>query len=96
MCSSALCCNTYMDVEFRIMKVRIDGLTEHQSLLLDCIWEKDSAQEFYDWIDSLTGHNLREVLTLTDMIQLAYIDTEVTCTTDMTDVYNAIMACRAK
>ena len=78
------------------MNVRIDGLTEYQTVLLDQMWELDSAPELYEWLDTLTPDNAREVEILIDMVQLAYIDSEVTCTTDMSDVYNAIMACHAK
>ena len=78
------------------MNVRIDGLTEYQTVLLDQMWELDSAPELYDWLDTISPANAREVEILIDMVQLAYIDSEVTCTTDMSDVYNAIMACHAK
>jgi len=84
-----------MDVEFRIM-IRFEGLTEHQIMLLDIIWEKDTAPELYEWMESLTPDNLREVTTLTGLIQWAYIDAEVNTTTDTSDAYRMIMDCQHK
>lgn len=74
--------------------IRIDGITEHQRILLDTMWEKDTAEELYNWMETLTPENWKTVQVLIDMIQLAYIDNEVTCTTDMSDVYDIIMKCQ--
>lgn len=76
--------------------IQIEGLTEHQKILLDTMWELKTPEELYEWMETITEENLRTVHVLIDMVQLAYIDRDVDCTTDTTDVYNAIMACRAK
>ena len=76
--------------------IRFEGLTEHQIMLLDIIWEKDTAPELYEWMESLTPDNLREVTTLTGLIQWAYIDAEVNTTTDTSDAYRMIMDCQHK
>ena len=76
--------------------IRIEGLTEHQKILLDTMWELNTPEDLYEWMDTITEENLRTVHVLNDMVQLSYIDKDVNCTTDTTDVYNTIMACRAK
>jgi hypothetical protein len=76
--------------------IRIDGLTEHQKMLLDTMWELNTSEELYTWMETITEENLRTVTVLIDMIQLAYIDKDVHCNTDLSNVYDMIMACRAK
>lgn len=63
--------------------IRIDGLTQHQRELLDMMWEKDTQEELYTWMDTLSDSSFREVNVLIDMVQLALIDSEITCTSDL-------------
>lgn len=75
-------------------RIVIDGITEHQRILLDTMWEKDTSAELYAWMETLTPENWKTVQVLIDMIQLAYIDQEVDCTTDLSWVYDSIMECK--
>lgn len=74
--------------------IRIENLTEHQRILLDTMWTKDTSEELYNWMETLTPNNAREVDVLIELVRLAYIDNEVTCTTDLTLAENAIEKAR--
>lgn len=59
------------------MTIRIDGITEHQRLLLDTMWGIDSTEEFTAWYDRLTPSNKSTVDVLTDLLGLAIMEEEV-------------------
>lgn len=63
--------------------IQIEGLTAHQTMLLDTMWEKDTHEELQDWMRTITPNNRRMVEVLIQMVQLAYIDSEITCTSDL-------------
>lgn len=63
--------------------IQIEGLTAHQTMLLDTMWEKDTYEELQDWMQKITPNNRRMVEVLIQMVQLAYIDSEITCTSDL-------------
>jgi len=63
--------------------IQIEGLTAHQTMLLDTMWEKDTHEELQDWMQKITPNNRRMVEVLIQMVQLAYIDSEITCTSDL-------------
>lgn len=63
--------------------IQIEGLTAHQTMLLDTMWEKDTHEELQDWMRTITPNNRRMVEVLIHMVQLAYIDSEITCTSDL-------------
>jgi uncharacterized protein YukE len=63
--------------------IQIEGLTAHQTMLLDTMWEKDTHEELQDWMQKITPNNRRMVEVLIHMVQLAYIDSEINCTSDL-------------
>lgn len=65
--------------------IQIHGLTEHQRILLDTMWEKKTTEELYNWMQHLTPNNAQTVDVLVELVQLAFIDKEVNCTSDLTE-----------
>lgn len=76
--------------------IHIDGLTERQCKLLDQMWIKDSHEELYTWVESLPIIDAMEVDVLVEMVQLAYIDKEVNCVSDLSLANTLIEKARNK
>ena len=56
---------------------KIDGLTVEQCKLLDELWACDTTEELESLIYSKSGEELREIISLREMIMLSLIDEEV-------------------
>ena len=52
------------------MDIRIDGLNEEQSRLLDCIWAIEDKEEFVSWFCTLSYRTMQEVESLLELIRL--------------------------
>ena len=52
------------------MELRIDGLNEEQSRLLDCIWAIEDKEEFVSWFCTLSYRTMQEVESLLELIRL--------------------------
>lgn len=72
------------------MTIQIHDLTEHQRILLDTMWEKKTSEELYTWMETITDNNLRTVEVLIELVQLAYLDNQVNCTSDLSLAENLI------
>ena len=72
------------------MTIQIHDLTEHQRMLLDTMWEKKTSEELYTWMETITDNNLRTVEVLIELVQLAYLDNQVNCTSDLSLAENLI------
>lgn len=76
--------------------IRIEGLTDYQCTLLDEMWTKDTSTELYEWIESLGTHDAKEVDVLLQLVQLAYIDKEVNCVSDLSIANKMIESARKR
>jgi hypothetical protein len=47
------------------------------------MWEKKTTEELYAWMENLTPSNVRTVDVLVEMVQLAYLDKKINCTSDL-------------
>ena len=52
------------------MELRIDGLTDEQYRLLDCIWAIDEKEEFVSWFCTLPYRTMQEVESLLELLRL--------------------------
>ena len=52
------------------MELRIDGLNEEQSRLLDCIWAIEDKEEFVSWFCTLSYRTMQEVESLLELVRL--------------------------
>lgn len=55
----------------------IDGLTAEQCKVLDELWACETLDDMQELLDSKSGDELREVITLREMIVLSLIDEDV-------------------
>ena len=55
----------------------IDGLTAEQCKVLDELWACDTLEDMQELLDSKSGDELREVITLREMIVLSLIDEDI-------------------
>lgn len=72
------------------MTIQIHDLTEHQRMLLDTMWEKKTSEELFTWMETITSNNLHTVEVLIELVQLAYLDNQVNCTSDLSLAENLI------
>jgi hypothetical protein len=56
------------------MELRIDGLTDEQVRLLDCIWAIRDGEEFESWYCTLPYRTMQEVESLLELIRLEMME----------------------
>jgi hypothetical protein len=56
------------------MELRIDGLTDEQCRLLDCIWAIQDSQEFESWYCTLPYRTMQEVESLLELVRLEMME----------------------
>ncbi len=50
------------------MKIRIEGLTERQTEILDILWNLDSTDDVIEWLGTLSQQEFEMAVTLQEMI----------------------------
>ena len=59
------------------MDIRIDGLTDEQCRLLDCIWAIQDREEFESWFCTLQYRTMQEVESLLELIRLEIMERDL-------------------
>lgn len=54
--------------------ITLTGLTAKQVILLNEMWSKDTQEEFDEWKETLTLSNLKQVILLSELVNLEIID----------------------
>jgi len=50
------------------VKIRIEGLTERQTEILDILWNLDSTDDVIEWLGTLSQQEFEMAVTLQEMI----------------------------
>jgi len=58
--------------------ITLTGLTAKQVILLNEMWSKDTQEEFDEWKETLTLSNLKQVILLSELVNLEILDQQVT------------------
>jgi hypothetical protein len=58
--------------------ITLTGLTAKQVMLLNEMWSKDTQEEFDEWKETLTLSNLKQVILLSELVNLEILDQQVT------------------
>ena len=58
--------------------ITLTGLTAKQVILLNEMWSKDTQEEIDEWKESLSLASLKQVLLLTELVNLEILDQQVT------------------
>jgi len=56
------------------MELRIDGLTDEQLRLLECIWAIQDSKEFESWYCTLPYRTMQEVESLLELIRFEMME----------------------
>ncbi len=77
-------------------KISIHGITSRQKTILDKMWQYNTTEELWDWMDTLHPDDEMEVDVLLELVQLTQIDNTVTCTTDLSMARDMIAQAQKK